>query len=50
MKRTPNYGLPIIENNDRYSKEEQNSTMSIIDSELHGMSETLKSIEIEVNA
>lgn len=48
MKRTPNYGLPIIENNDRYSKEEQNNAMSIIDNELYSVSEAIKSLEPNV--
>ena len=42
MKRTPNYGLPIVENDDRYSKEEQNNAMNIIDTELGSMSETFR--------
>ena len=42
MKRTPNYGLPIVENNDRYSKEEQNNAMNIIDTELGSMSEAFR--------
>ena len=49
MKRTPNYGLPIVENNDRYSKEEQNNAMNIIDTELGSMSEAFRDTLNDIN-
>ena len=49
MRRTQNYGLPIIESEDRYSKEEQNNAMDIIDGELHGLSQSFKNVINDVN-
>ena len=49
MRRTQNYGLPIIESKDRYSKEEQNNAMDIIDGELHGLSQSFKNVINDVN-